>query len=192
MVQLQAELEQVRKVTARQERVITPASESGTATIVRRRLLERFDYSAAVAYRACYAELAERADIPDRLPRADHYEEVLKNYLFHPDLFTVLTPKTATIPQFQETRELALSVARHKPMFCGENESGCRGIESEAAVSDNLRPVSSGAAAEALAEDYARLLAIGVLLGDDESLGTLMQRCAVSEDRDNAAQATDP
>ena len=58
-VQLQAELEEVRKVTARQERVITPASESEIAPIVRHRLFERFDDSAAAAaadaYRACYA-----------------------------------------------------------------------------------------------------------------------------------------
>ena len=116
-VQLQAELEEVRKVTARQERVITPASESEIAPIVRHRLFERFDDSAAAAaadaYRACYAELAERgADIPERLLRADYHEEVVKNYPFHPDLFTVLTLKTATIPQFQKTRGALRLLAR--------------------------------------------------------------------------------
>ncbi len=116
-VQLQTELEEVRKVTARQERVITPASESEIAPIVRHRLFKRFDDSAAVAaadaYRACYAELAERgADIPERLLRAEHHTEVEKNYPFHPDLFTVLTLKTATIPQFQKTRGALRLLAR--------------------------------------------------------------------------------
>ena len=116
-VRLQAELEEVRNVSARQERVITPASESEIAPIVRHRLFERFDDSAAAAaadaYRACYAELAERGvDIPERLLRADHHEEMLKNYPFHPDLFTVLTLKTATIPQFQKTRGALRLLAR--------------------------------------------------------------------------------
>ncbi|MDE0357070.1 MAG: DUF499 domain-containing protein [Gammaproteobacteria bacterium] len=116
-VRLQAELEEVKNVSARQERVITPASESEIAPIVRHRLFERFDDSAAAAaaagYRACYAELAERGvDIPERLLRADHHEEMLKNYPFHPDLFTVLTLKTATIPQFQKTRGALRLLAR--------------------------------------------------------------------------------
>ncbi len=116
-VRLQAELEEVKNVSARQERVITPASESEIAPIVRHRLFERFDDSAAAAaadaYRACYSELAERgADLPERLLRADHHEEVLKNYPFHPDLFTVLTLKTATIPQFQKTRGALRLLAR--------------------------------------------------------------------------------
>ena len=116
-VGLQAELEEVRKVAARQERVLTPASESEIAPIVRHRLFERFDDSAATtaadAYRACYAELAERgADIPERLLRSDHHKEVVKNYPFHPDLFTVLTLKTATIPQFQRTRGALRLLAR--------------------------------------------------------------------------------
>ncbi|MXX35323.1 MAG: ATP-binding protein [Gemmatimonadetes bacterium] len=116
-VRLQAELEEVKNVSARQERVITPASESEIAPIVRHRLFEGFDDSAAAAaadaYRACYAELAERGvEIPDRLLRADHHEEMLKNYPFHPDLFTVLTLKTATIPQFQKTRGALRLLAR--------------------------------------------------------------------------------
>ena len=116
-VQLRGELEEVQKVAARQERVITPASESEIAPIVRHRLFERFDDSAAAAaadaYRACYAELAERgADIPERLLRAEHHGDVVKNYPFHPDLFTVLTLKTATIPQFQKTRGALRLLAR--------------------------------------------------------------------------------
>ena len=88
-------------------------------------------------------------------------------------------------------RELALSVARHKAMFFRKNDSGGRRIDYEAAVSGNLRLVPSGAAEEALAEDYASMLAIGMLLDEDEPFGTLTQRCALIEERANAAQATD-
>ena len=84
-------------------------------------------------------------------------------------------------------RELALSVARHKAMFFRENDSTGRRIDYEAAVSGNLKLVPSGAAEEALAEDYASMLAIGMLLDEDEPFGTLMQRCALIEERANTA-----
>ena len=89
-------------------------------------------------------------------------------------------------------RELALSVAHHKSMFFRENDSSGRRIDYEAAVSGNLRLVPSGAAQEALAEDYASMLAIGMLLDEDEPFDSLLQRCALIEERANAARATDP
>ena len=88
-------------------------------------------------------------------------------------------------------RELALAVARHKGMFFRENDSNRQRIDYHAAVSGNLRLVPSGTAQEALAEDYANMLSIGMLLDEDEPFDTLMQRCALIEERANAASATD-
>ena len=85
-------------------------------------------------------------------------------------------------------RQLALAVARHKAMFFRENDSAGRRIDYEAAVSGNLRLVPSGAAWDALAADYANMLATGMLLDGEEPFGTLMQRCTVIEERANAAQ----
>ena len=91
-----------------------------------------------------------------------------------------------------EDRELALSVARHKAMFFRENDSNRQRIDYHTAVSGNLRLVPSGAAREALAEDYASMLSIGMLLDEDEPFDTIMQRCALIEERANVAAATDP
>ena len=88
-------------------------------------------------------------------------------------------------------RELALAVARHKGMFFRENDSNRQRIDYHAAVSGNLRLVPSGTAQEALAEDYANMLSIGMLLDEDEPFDTLMQRCALIEERANPASATD-
>lgn len=68
-------------------------------------------------------------------------------------------------------------------------DSTGRRIDYEAAVSGNLRLVPSGTAQDALAADYANVLAIGMLLDDDEPFGTLMQWCALIEERAAAAQA---
>ena len=83
-------------------------------------------------------------------------------------------------------REFALSVACHKAMFFRENDSSGRRINYDAAISGDLRLVPSGHAQEALAEDYASMLAIGMLLDEDESFGTLMERCAKIEVTANA------
>ena len=83
-------------------------------------------------------------------------------------------------------RELAQSVARHKAMFFRENDSNRQRIDYHAAVSGNLRLVPSGAAQEALAEDYAAMVAIGMLLDEDDPFDGLMERCREIEERANA------
>ena len=83
-------------------------------------------------------------------------------------------------------RELALSVARHKAMFFRENDSSGQQIDYEAAVSGGLKLVPSGAAQEQLADDYASMLTVGMLLDVDEPFDALMERCAMIEARANA------
>ncbi|MYH49373.1 MAG: nucleotidyl transferase AbiEii/AbiGii toxin family protein [Gammaproteobacteria bacterium] len=86
-------------------------------------------------------------------------------------------------------RDLALSVARHKAMFFRENDSNRQRIDYHAAVSGSLRLVPSGVAQEALAADYASMLAIGMLLDENEPFDALMQRCARIEERANVPSA---
>lgn len=84
-----------------------------------------------------------------------------------------------------EHAELALSVARHKGMFFSENDVHGERIDYEAAVTGSLQLVPSGAALAALADDYARMLADGMLLDESESFDVLMERCAAIEARAN-------
>jgi len=81
--------------------------------------------------------------------------------------------------------ELALAVARHKAMFFRENDSDRQRIDYLAAVSGELRLVPSGTAQEALAEDYANMLSIGMLLDENEPFDALMRRCGQIEERAN-------
>ncbi len=84
-------------------------------------------------------------------------------------------------------RALALSVSRHKAVFFVENDASGNRIDYEAAVSGNLQLVPSGVAHAVLAEDYARMLADGMLLDENEPFDALMERCAAIETRANAA-----
>ena len=82
-------------------------------------------------------------------------------------------------------RELALSVARHKAIFFPENDARGKRIDYQAAVSGSLQLIPSGAAYTVLADDYARMLTNGMLLDENESFDSLMERCASIETRAN-------
>ena len=82
-------------------------------------------------------------------------------------------------------RALALAVARHKAVFFAEKDARGERIDYEAVVSGGLQLVPSGAAHAVLADDYARMLADGMLLDENESFDGLMERCAVIEARAN-------
>lgn len=88
-----------------------------------------------------------------------------------------------------EDRQLALSVARHKAIFFIENDFRGERIDYQAAVSGALQLVPSGAAHAVLEDDYARMLADGMLLDQNERFGALMERCAAIEARANGRDA---
>jgi hypothetical protein len=107
--ELRQELMEAQRVSARQERVITPTGEAEISTIVTHRLFRRIDRAAArevaAAYHAYFTRLLDQgADLPQRAGRAEYAAEILSDYPFHPELLTTLNRKTSTIPNFQKTR----------------------------------------------------------------------------------------
>ena len=86
-------------------------------------------------------------------------------------------------------RALALSVARHKAVFFVENDARGERIDYEASVSGRLQLVPEGAGRTVLADDYARMLADGMLLDESEPFDALMERCAAIEVRANEIEA---
>jgi hypothetical protein len=106
---LQESLAEALKVSARQERVLTPTGENEIAAIVVHRLFETVDRSAVLAvmqrYGGYYRRLSEQgASLHDRALRGDYLQEFEASYPFHPELIRVLNLKVATIPNFQRTR----------------------------------------------------------------------------------------
>ncbi len=106
---LRKKLAETLQVSARQERVLTPTAEGEIYAIVTHRLFKKVDCEAAkptfAAYMAYYAELDKKgADLPRRCLRAEYAAEMAAAYPFHPELVTVLNRKTATIPNFNQTR----------------------------------------------------------------------------------------
>jgi hypothetical protein len=100
---------EIKNVSARQERVITPTDEEEISSIVTHRLFKSIDRTGAqavfAAYVRYYHHLIERnAEIPPRCTSAEYSKEFSDAYPFHPELLSTLNRKTSTIPNFNRTR----------------------------------------------------------------------------------------
>ena len=106
---LRQSLTEALQISARQERVLTPTVENEISAIVTHRLFKRVDRQAAKVVFAAYAQyysglFDKNADMPQRCTRAEYQKEFVEAYPFHPELLATLNRKTATIPNFNQTR----------------------------------------------------------------------------------------
>lgn len=93
-------------------------------------------------------------------------------------------------PHFEpaiKDREVARAVAEHKSHFFSEKDAAGHTVDYLAAVAGSLRAVPEGAALEALAADYARMLEDQVMIGDAMPFEDLMAACEEVASRANAA-----
>lgn len=106
---LRQKLAETLQVTARQERVLTPTAEGEIYAIVTHRLFGSIDRDGVEEVIRRYGDAyqamqAQNADLPQRSTRSDYQDEMRDAYPFHPELVTTLNRKTATIPNFNQTR----------------------------------------------------------------------------------------
>lgn len=115
---LRHDLAEARRVSARQERVITPTGETEIAAIVTHRLFASVNREAAretaARYAQYYRQLVEGqgANLPQHALRAEYAEDMVEDYPLHPELLNTLNRKTSTIPNFQKTRGALRLLAR--------------------------------------------------------------------------------
>lgn len=107
--QIEQSFGEIRRISARQERVITPTAETEIAAIVTHRLFKSIDMRAAIEIAHTFGDYFHRiakqnADIPQRALRSEYLDEIEMNYPFHPEVLNTLNRKTSTIPNFQRTR----------------------------------------------------------------------------------------
>ena len=86
-------------------------------------------------------------------------------------------------------RDLANAVARHKSMFFAEKAADRTPVDYAAAVNGGLQLVPVGDVANALAQDYARMVEDGLLFDDAEPFDALIARCADIAARANRVSA---
>ncbi len=94
------------QASARQERVLSPSTDVEIYNIVKQRLFgsvsEKAAEMAAKEYLNAYK--ASHTTLPDGCKEARYAQTLQSSYPFHPELFTLLTKKIASIPNFQRTR----------------------------------------------------------------------------------------
>jgi hypothetical protein len=114
---LRHDLSEARRVSARQERVITPTGETEISAIVTHRLFEHIQRDAAQETADRYADYyrqleGQNANLPQRALRAEYAQEIVEDYPLHPELLNTLNRRTSTIPNFQKTRGALRLLAR--------------------------------------------------------------------------------
>lgn len=82
-------------------------------------------------------------------------------------------------------RTLAQAVAEHKAYFFSEKDTAGEVIDYASAANGQLRIVPEGAARDALADDYSKMAADEVMVGNALPFEDLMQACASIADRAN-------
>ena len=75
-------------------------------------------------------------------------------------------------------RILALFIARHKVMFLREKDGTESWNDYQAAFAGDLQLVPEVLFHEALADDYGRIVRVGMLRGDEETFEGLTIRCS--------------
>jgi len=103
------QLKEAQRISARQERVITPTGEMEISRIVTHRLFASIDEgvgkATADAYGEYLAQISEKGvEVPANAMTPAYRTEIANAYPFNPELLRVLDKKTSTIPNFQRTR----------------------------------------------------------------------------------------
>ncbi|NLP06057.1 ATP-binding protein, partial [Candidatus Fermentibacteria bacterium] len=115
--EIRRELDEARKLSARQELIVTPTGEDEISNVVNHRLFKSIKADDARATSKKYGEAyagfeSKGAELPAKALRAEYASEIEKCYPFHPELLSVLSRRVATIPNFQRTRGVLRLLAR--------------------------------------------------------------------------------
>ena len=100
---------EVTSVASRPAKVVTPAQAVDIAPILRQRLFQQVDMTAASSIAEAYSQSLRQASdrgtpLPMSAVQVSYREALERSYPFHPSLIEVLDGKLATIPNFQRTR----------------------------------------------------------------------------------------
>ncbi len=108
------QMAEAESVSARKATLLNPTEEDETAQVLRRRLFESIDESAAEAaldaYRTQWA--THRENLPEWVTRPEALEAFRSSYPLHPEVLNTLIGKTATLGNFQRVRGMLRLLAR--------------------------------------------------------------------------------
>lgn len=100
------ELQELIRASARQERILTPSTDIEIYNIVKQRLFETVEIDAGEKAASEYLSNIRTSpvNLPDACKDSQYAKAIAQSYPFHPELFSLLTKKIASIPEFNSTR----------------------------------------------------------------------------------------
>jgi hypothetical protein len=109
-----ASLAEAEMVASRNATQLNPTEEDETADVLRRRLFDEVDRSAADAVVAAYANIWTRNqnELPVSALRPETRDQFRRGYPLHPETLSVLTEKLSSLSTFQRTRGMLRLLAR--------------------------------------------------------------------------------
>ena len=109
-----AALAEAEMVASRKATQLNPTEEDETADVLRRRLFDHVDRSAADAVVAAYADIWTRNqhELPPSALRPETRDQFRRGYPLHPETMSVLTEKLSSLSTFQRTRGMLRLLAR--------------------------------------------------------------------------------
>lgn len=110
----QRSFEEAEKVLARKSTQLNPTDENETAAVIRTRLFASTDIAAASEAFSAYQKVwqANLTLLPQDVDSPGMREQFLAAYPFHPETFSVLEKKTASLSTFHRTRGMLRLLAR--------------------------------------------------------------------------------
>ena len=108
------QLAEAESVSARKATLLNPTEEDETVQVLRRRLFECIDETAAGAATEAYRTEwnAHKDSLPETAARSEAGEAFRSSYPLHPEVLETLTAKTATLGNFQRVRGMLRLLAR--------------------------------------------------------------------------------
>ena len=107
-------LAEAEMVASRKATQLNPTEEDETADVLRRRLFDEVDISAADEVVAAYADIWNRnqSALPASVNRPETRDLFRRGYPLHPETLSVLTQKLSSLSTFQRTRGMLRLLAR--------------------------------------------------------------------------------
>ena len=108
------QMAEAESVSARKATLLNPTEEDETVQVLRRRLFESIDESAAAVVSEAYRTqwTAHRKELPESATRPEAMDVFRSSYPLHPEVLDTLTGKTATLGNFQRVRGMLRLLAR--------------------------------------------------------------------------------
>ncbi len=170
-------LAEAEAVASRKATQMNPTEEDETADVLRRRLFDDVDMTAAVTVCDGYAQTwnNNRASLPHSAFTPEMKDQFRRGYPLHPETLSVLTDKIASLSTFQRTRGMLRLLARTVHLLWKDRPADAFAIHPHH-INPGFGPIRDEITTRLAQSDYTPALKadVAAVAGDDPSTAQLL------------------